>query len=66
MEKFPQTLGIYRTSHEKYTTYWGDGSGRDSYAIVGNAGLRKPGSYLNSAPKTGYQAKIRTTSMFAG
>ncbi len=56
MEKFPQTLGIYRTSHEKYTTYWGDGSGRDSYgyAIVGNAGLRKPGSYLNSAPKTGY------------
>lgn len=67
MEKFPQKLGIYRTHHEKYTTYWGDGSGRDSYAIVGNAGLRKPEAYVNSAPRTGYQPKERTTStMYAG
>ena len=67
MEKFPQRLGIYRTHHEKYTTYWGDGTGRDSYAVVGNAGLRKPESYVNTPPRTGYQPKERTTStMYAG
>lgn len=58
---------INRTSHEKYTTYWGDGSGRDSYTIIGNAGLRKPDSYVYEAPRTGYQPKLAVPStLFAG
>lgn len=37
-----------RTEHVKYTTYWGDGLGRDSYVLHGNGGLVG----LNNMPST--------------
>ena len=47
---------INRTDYTKYTTYWGDGYGRDSYIVTGNGGLR---GYM--APEagivTGYNAR---------
>ena len=36
----PIYLGIYRTDHQKYITNFGDGSGKDTYAINNNGGLR--------------------------
>jgi hypothetical protein len=45
---------LYRTSNPTYTTYRGDGQGRDSYAIVGNGGLVRPDAFKNVAPSTGY------------
>ena len=58
MEKFPNSLGLHRAPTNLFSTYWGDGHGRDSYITVGNAGLLKPGTYLNRAPQTGYSPKI--------
>ena len=67
MEKFPQRLGMHRSGHATYTTYWGDGAGRDSYAIIGNGGLCKPESYVYEAPRTGYNPRTRTgPTMYAG
>ena len=45
-------LGVSR--QPGYPLYLGDGNGRDSYIIVGNAGLIKPAAYCNVAPRTGY------------
>ena len=46
-------LGIHRTeASQKYTTYCGDGHGRDSYVIVANGGLYK--SHTGRAPRTGH------------
>jgi len=33
---------IYRTVHEKFTTYRGDGIGRDHYILLENGGLSMP------------------------
>lgn len=60
-------IGIFRTNAEAYTTYRGDGQGRDSYVLVGNGGLIKPDGFKNIPPRAGYQPKIRSNStMFAG
>jgi hypothetical protein len=48
---------LTRTQNPKYTTYNGDGTGRDSYAIVGNGGLINPSAFRNVAPRTGVQQK---------
>jgi len=32
-------VGLYRTDHPKFTTYRGDGSGRDTYVIFDDGGL---------------------------
>jgi hypothetical protein len=36
-----QTQSINRTFHPKYTTYSGDGNGRDHYVVFNNGGLTK-------------------------
>ena len=43
-----KSLGVMR--QPGYTQYLGDGCGRDSYIIVGNAGLIKPDAFKNTAP----------------
>ena len=43
-----------RTEHQKYTKYWGDGYGRDSYIIHGNGGLLHEHNMPTIAPTTGY------------
>ena len=48
MERSP----IDRTYHPKYTTYWGDGSGRDGYAVFANGGLHELRDYQGSQPKS--------------
>ena len=30
---------IYRTDHQKHTTYWGDGHGKDHYIVFEDGGL---------------------------
>ena len=30
---------MLRTHNPTYTTYWGDGTGRDTYTVVNNGGL---------------------------
>jgi len=53
---------LARTEHIKYTTYWGDGFGRDSYIVTGNGGLRS-----KDAPAaeiiTGYQGKKESSRL---
>lgn len=39
---------LNRTNHPKYTTYWGDGSGRDSYTIMNNGSLHALRDYRGS------------------
>jgi hypothetical protein len=31
---------MQRTNHPKFTTYWGDGHGRDHYITFNNGGLQ--------------------------
>jgi len=50
MQKFPNSLGLHRAPMNLFSTYWGDGFGRDSYITVENAGLFKPGTFLNRPP----------------
>jgi len=45
---------LARTDYQKYTTYRGDGYGRDSYILLANGGLRAPQSYSSNAPKIGF------------
>lgn len=45
---------INRTYHEKYVTYWGDGSGRDGHIVFGNGGLHDMRDYRGSQPKSGF------------
>ena len=45
------TTTIYRTYYPKYTTYTGDGSGRDSYVVMGNGGLHGLRDYQGSKPR---------------
>lgn len=54
-----KSLGVSKAPG--YTVYHGDGQGRDSYIIVGNAGLIKPDAYKNTPPLLGYQPLNRST-----
>ena len=45
------TNTIYRTYHPKYVTNYGDGSGRDGYAVFGNGGLHDLRNYEGSRPR---------------
>lgn len=33
-------LPLYRTDHQKFTTYRGDSSGRDTYVIMSDGGMQ--------------------------
>jgi len=48
-----------------YTVFWGDGNGRDSYIVCGNAGLIKPHAADMTPPRVGYQPP-GTTNMYHG
>ena len=39
---------LNRTFNPKYTTYTGDGSGRDGYVVFGNGGLHSLRTYVGS------------------
>jgi len=43
---------INRTEHIKYTTYWGDGSGRDHHIVFGNGGLHGLRDYQGPQKKS--------------
>ena len=58
--------GLYRSSKTRYDVYTGDGSGRDSYVIVGNGGVLKPECYVNSAPHVGYHPPRAANNMYMG
>jgi hypothetical protein len=62
----PSIKGLNRTSKTRYNVYTGDGSGRDSYVIVGNGGVLKPECYLNNAPHVGYHPPRASNSMYMG
>ena len=50
-----------------YSTYLGDGNGRDSYIIIGNAGQYKAEAARNERPpRTGYQSSRNCTTLYAG
>jgi len=51
---------INRTYYPKYTTYTGDGSGRDGYVVFGNGGLHELRNYEGSKPREPF---INTKSM---
>lgn len=55
---------IARTYHPKYTTYWGDGQGRDSYVITGNGGLVGDRNMPLTSPWTGYQTTKAPTALY--
>lgn len=58
-------LGVMR--QPGYTQYRGDGNGRDSYIMVGNAGLVKQDAFKNLAPQTGYTGPISSSgALFHG
>ena len=43
---------IYRTEHQKFVTYTGDGSGRDGYIVFANGGLNELRDYKGSQPRS--------------
>lgn len=54
-----KSLGVMK--QPGYTQYRGDGQGRDSYILVGNAGLIKPDAYQNTpVPRVGHQGPTPT------
>ena len=55
---------LARTEHIKYTTYWGDGMGRDSYVLTGNGGLVGDKNMPATSPWTGYQPTNNTTALY--
>lgn len=44
-----------RTFDPKFTTYHGDGFGRDTYITTANGGLISGGGLARNGPSTGYQ-----------
>ena len=53
-----------RTSNVKYTTYTGDGAGRDGYIVFANGGLHHVPRYYNGAsPKSNYDQHPRIPKM---
>ena len=53
---------LKRTEHIKFTTYQGDGSGRDSYIIFNDGGLIPAPNYQGMAAKCDYLAKSHITT----
>jgi len=47
---------LNRTYHPKYTTYTGDGSGRDGYVVFGNGGLHDLRVYNGSVKTNNWQS----------
>ena len=58
-----RSVGIVKSPG--YVTYKGNGQGRDSYIIVGNAGLMRPESIERRAPRTGFQV-TQSANMYFG
>ena len=58
------STSIARTYDPKYTTYRGDGQGRDSYVFMGNGGLVAPGAYTTNAPQIGYQRPKKSSTLY--
>mmetsp|Transcript_13107 Transcript_13107/g.9496 ORF Transcript_13107/g.9496 Transcript_13107/m.9496 type:complete len:118 (-) Transcript_13107:54-407(-) len=54
--------GLCRTFDPKYTHYFGDGGGRDTYITSNNGGLL-PADYIR-VPKTGYTFKEPYSQLF--
>ena len=52
---------LNRTEHVKFTTYMGDGSGRDGYIILNDGGLIPAPTFKGMAPKNDYMAKHKIT-----
>ena len=50
-----QVSTINRTYHPKYTTYTGDGCGRDGYIVFGNGGLHALRDYKGPQPASGFK-----------
>ena len=48
-----EKMALCRTFYPKYTTYSGDGSGRDGYIVFGNGGMHGLREY-NGATKQGF------------
>ena len=42
--------GLNRTFHPKFSTYWGDGTGRDSYVVMSNGGFNETRNYNGQQP----------------
>lgn len=48
-------MSLYRTENIKYTTYTGDGHGRDGYIVFGNGGLHDLRNYKGSNTSTHFK-----------
>jgi len=48
-----------RTDNQKWTTYTGDGNGRDGYIVFGNGGLNELRYYEGSKPVGFRQSPVR-------
>jgi len=60
------SVSINRTYNPKYTTYTGDGSGRDGYVVFANGGLHGLRDYQGSKPRHSFdnmQGKAKVTSI---
>ena len=53
---------LNRTYHPKYTTYTGDGFGRDSYITTNNGGFLPQDKFIT--PQIGFTNKITPTQFF--
>ena len=53
---------LKRTEHMKFTTYQGDGSGRDSYIIMNDGGLIPQPQYHGIGAKCDYLAKTHLSA----
>ena len=60
------TASLTRTDHQKYASWYGDGTGRDTYVIVSNGGLTHVDKNYMTGPKgkrgLGYQPPKRDIS----
>ena len=61
---FKLRLELGRTEHPKYTPYWGDGYGRDTYVLSGNGGLVGERNMPTTSPWTGFQTTKATTALY--
>jgi len=53
------TKGIWRTNDVKFTTYQGDGAGRDSYIILNDGGLQPAPMLKGLAQKDDYNKSAK-------
>lgn len=57
-------FSLYRTLDPKFTTYQGDGSGRDSYIIFSDGGLQPEPGRKGLAPKQDFKAGAKVGKEF--